>query len=709
MSNYTNAGLVFSASNGLDGSTTLYLGESNSLVVTIGMGEGTLASGNASLLLRFDSGLSAATWADSTSSTSGCSAQQEQVQHITQWRLEPELGATQLVVTLAGLAPPVGSPPTTKIYLIWSGLAGVPDGNRTQRIGIDNPPNAQAQLDLQLAWITPDVPQVARNGSEVQLVWVSTGEAYPIANCIAFSISNTSNLPVVAPDNPGHPVFYLSFDTVTDPQDAGNFDALCTIDQVRDMWATLNTDGLTAWDLASKAETDGRWILTPKSDSVLNAHQSLTITLHNLVTSLPTFVTTLYVNWENVPGYRNGTATLPLQKRQALPTIYSFDAEPDDNLAAGQQVKLSWSTYGNRIPGPVRIHASDKRGGEQTVVADSQSACGFINVFPEIPTSYQLELVDTNPLVLGGRDANVQPATVDLVVDQPSVYYVGSEVTLTATIGYATSYELSAQVFYTKINVVEGITFPSPGSVELPGISRTNLLGSKKFSRDVSLAISRLPDLLSPDSYQFQAELACQLTVYGYQGPQHKTVNVNIVPLPFFRTSSFHTYQEGLDIQPNNVWFNLAPGWAMILVLDGRAEGCIYGGLNLMLSDPDGSSSVQGTPVAMVLDREWDSNGNDISYTVRQISSVVGFNPQSYVLQQLALAPPMPLNFSTAIGLLNAGPGHMYLNWVDGPAHTIAVYPITPEIGWKLTCDRNKKKTPVVACGWNFTGYVPLA
>jgi hypothetical protein len=682
--------LAISAVNAQDQSQTLYLTEPNTLVVTIDTASAAIDT-NASLLLLFDSKLPVTTWENASPSAPGFNFILVQDKHVYQWKIEPQATLPtqldpQVVVTFSGLTPPDGSPATTKIILSWEGLKDIPDGNRSQRLSIGAPPTTSAALELTYAWIAPDQPVQSRDVSEVQPVWVSTGEANAISNRIAFMISNTSDTPVVASGDTGHPAFYLSFDTVVNKDDPGNFDALCTLDEVLQMTATLETDGLTTWSISPQANLDGRWPLLPP-DEVLGGRQSLTVTFDHLETYLPPFVTTLYIDWENVPGYCNGTATLPLQKKPASPTIVDFHADPSDNLTAGQEVTLTWNTYGNRRTGPVRICLRDQ---PNVSVAENQPAVGSFKAYPTAPTAYRLQLVDAQPTVVESDcSANVLPVTVSLTVGSTGTYYYGSAVTFTATLQYAQSYSLTLQ--YDMRGGFHG---------GVPIIPCTTLGGSTTVTQPTSL-------MPPQPSYSADSQLSCIMTATGYQGPQSTTLAFEVKALPFFVNSGPH--QVGGDIQKSDTWYRLPAGVGMILL---NPAGCdpLLGAFNIHLFDQEGTP--QGTPVPVVFDCN-DTEGK-IIFTVCQTSAVLNYDSQSYDLQTLALLPPLTVDdnsgnasFPQAVGFVNSGPNPIYLNWVDcshNDMRNVLITSFTPQIGSSVWCYYDAG-TPFLACGWNFTGY----
>ncbi len=172
---------------------------------------------------------------------------------------------------------------------------------------------------------------------------------------------------------------------------------------------------------------------------------------------------------------------------------------------------------------------------------------------------------------------------------------------------------------------------------------------------------------------------------------------------PSFFVDGASSTQVGLDIKPSGTFAGSVVGVGMILLEPVTADG-LLAAFNVLLDGRDGAAA--GRPMAVVFDRTVDAAGT--TFTVRQTSPVVGFAPDSFVIQNLALETPLPIQAGQVVGFVNTGPTTLSVSWIDGPDHHVWWIGITPSIGWSTTLAAGSAGTPVVACGWNFMSYADI-
>lgn len=111
--------------------------------------------------------------------------------------------------------------------------------------------------------------------------------------------------------------FVFSFDVQADG--ATTDWALGTTSQVRAMKVETADPGHWHVDASSGQEQTPEWILIPQpSQPSLAPNEGVTLTLGNIISSLPPGLTNLYVSYENIPGYWDGQFAIPIEKTPLL-------------------------------------------------------------------------------------------------------------------------------------------------------------------------------------------------------------------------------------------------------------------------------------------------------------------------------------------------------------------------------------------------------
>jgi hypothetical protein len=141
------------------------------------------------------------------------------------------------------------------------------------------------------------------------------------ANSLTLAVGNllgTGALALNPETNSDSSRFVLSFDT----QQSGETKnwALATSDQVSQIQIPSTDD----WHVVPQTQGQSpEWIVTT-TKTQLAAGEVMVLTLGNIITSLPTGPTNLYMRYENIPGYQDGQLVAQIQKAP-LPSIHCTD------------------------------------------------------------------------------------------------------------------------------------------------------------------------------------------------------------------------------------------------------------------------------------------------------------------------------------------------------------------------------------------------
>jgi len=185
------------------------------------------------------------------------------------------------------------------------------------------------------------------------IIYTSADQKELIANKIAFFITNPSASPLVdKPFGPEKPCFKISFLTMDRPPgseaspDAG-YDVLTYHDLAKDIYIKPIGNLKDNWEVVpGYGEENQRliWELKPLSSEILGSNASVEISLENIRTVLPPYITTLYLQYTNVPGYNDGYILLSIEKREPIPGILNFYAN-EANIKPNEKVNISWQTF----------------------------------------------------------------------------------------------------------------------------------------------------------------------------------------------------------------------------------------------------------------------------------------------------------------------------------------------------------------------------
>ncbi len=170
--------------------------------------------------------------------------------------------------------------------------------------------------------------------------YITYNVAHPLRNQFTLYLSNPSKDTDIPQDPNGRTTFYLSFvygDTAGD---------LTTKELAAQMKVNIRKEYGTVWEVPTKPIGQlPVWPLYPKSPVVLGVgnQASIEFSITDIVTMLPEGLTTLYIQYNYVPGYDDGVFTLMLNKCTAKPKITSFISDKS-RIDLGDSVNISWET-----------------------------------------------------------------------------------------------------------------------------------------------------------------------------------------------------------------------------------------------------------------------------------------------------------------------------------------------------------------------------
>jgi hypothetical protein len=175
-----------------------------------------------------------------------------------------------------------------------------------------------------------------------------------LPNILQFSITNpNAGTPLVADgtSSPGPaPELQLWFAYAPDEKQP-HVGALTTLEHANDFNVSVVQGN---WNVDDGNAAAGYWLLTPGDSEILGSGlarpdgtelpAAAVFSVGNVVTHLAAGTTVMYLQWRNIPGYADGLATLPLVKREPVPGILGFVADPL-YVNAGSPVTLTWTSY----------------------------------------------------------------------------------------------------------------------------------------------------------------------------------------------------------------------------------------------------------------------------------------------------------------------------------------------------------------------------
>jgi hypothetical protein len=449
------------------------------------------------------------------------------------------------------------------------------------------------QLPLSLQHL-PDLHKRLADSMSISMVggnsvYIDVNDEHLIpSNTLVLQLNNTTRAPLVSASGSGTPVFYLSFVSANRPPGYG---ALTTIDRLKNITVGTNGDYGTVWNVQNHGqETPPYWAIYPKSPEILGtgAAAIAEFRISGIVTDFDPSSTNLYLHSVDIPGYDDGSMTLPLLK--AVPQLaLQGVATLKDNVPSGSQVGLIWTSFNAN-----RCTLSPVNSSEVAVPIQSAAPTGYV-VKVDRTTTFTLTAYND---ALGTKisapvTVNVLPVTVtkSLTADPATGYHFGDKVSLSWAFSSAQSCTVNP---------------PINGSASVPAQSAGILIYPT-------------------------AAVRYTLTAEGQGGPA--TTSLDVVPIPngwknMPGAGVWDTRGRPVLLAPflDQIWF-LAGGpddlnsivfssrdgftWsiannAAAFSPRGDAAGCVFGG-KLWLT---GGARLDGT----VLDEIW-SSGDGVTWT----------------------------------------------------------------------------------------------
>lgn len=239
---------------------------------------------------------------------------------------------------------------------------------------------------------------------------------FPIENGFTLYLKNTSKDPIVQPKGGlggDQPVFYISFlfggdDDCLTTQESGDKNIKeIAVQAEKSSWSSVNhTDG-TAY-----------WAFLPQSPQIIFGYETVKFIIRRIITPStfnPSTITTLYVQFNNIPGYNDGCYTVDLVKQIATATIDAYTGSPL-SVAFAKPVYLTWTTS---LAWRVTLSYFDR--DNVLKLLDSQVPADNLKLnavnFPLYPTKhitdFKLQVYDFHP-------DPAKEGSVPVTVDEPS-------------------------------------------------------------------------------------------------------------------------------------------------------------------------------------------------------------------------------------------------------------------------------------------------
>jgi hypothetical protein len=302
------------------------------------------------------------------------------------WQLRPQLAVVlaegqTLVIALDGVVGDPDAKPSDSIVVSVENFPKVRPGfgdEATLAVAIADPPGAEDKdLTLELAWVD------SSNGTPAGKVVVSRLDAGGIAepvneigNELVFTITNPNRFePLVAPDVPWipgkPPTFTISFSyakaqpgyhrlaTEQRAKIKNVQPELSTPVEYNAYWNTAETqykgNGLPFWTFQPNPDTNhvilGAHPDDASGDGTTDSPPLVQLCLTKIVSDLRldqiSDTTAMYLQWENIPGYRPSSMVLDVQKIDTFSlTSLTTDPSSKEPIAAGTPVTLRWLAHG---------------------------------------------------------------------------------------------------------------------------------------------------------------------------------------------------------------------------------------------------------------------------------------------------------------------------------------------------------------------------
>ena len=211
-------------------------------------------------------------------------------------------------------------------------LQGVPDYFNQKSFSVANPPlpgNKDLLDALHLSW--------ANNG--FNQAFLTTDPGHPVKNTLSFYINNQAQKTIPVG---GETQLVLFFDYGQAP----GYGALTTSSQAFDLVISCPQQYGNQWTIGNPVGQVPIWPIQASGQLIgKGASGSMEVEIANLISELEPGVCQLYFSWRKIPGYNDGTISLPIEKLFP-PSVQYFKCSPAEitlDTADGQvPATLSW-------------------------------------------------------------------------------------------------------------------------------------------------------------------------------------------------------------------------------------------------------------------------------------------------------------------------------------------------------------------------------
>jgi DNA-binding beta-propeller fold protein YncE len=245
--------------------------------------------------------------------------------------------AGAIMITIHGIAIPAAPPAAqVQVYVAYYNIPDVPGMYSTFAVAIQNAPDQEADLSGAIG------ASLSANGI------VNTVEPLAeAANQFALQFTNLQGAVKAGPDT----TFSVCF-VCGAPRDPYGYGALTDATRANAFSVTAG-DNAEGWSITRDSNAQAvTWTLQPPGDAPIvgtGAQSVVTINFSSVVTTYQPGPTVMLVSYREIPGYRDGTFTLLLNKIPHV-VIQAFDVTPNPAHFRGRTAKVavSWQVSGAR-------------------------------------------------------------------------------------------------------------------------------------------------------------------------------------------------------------------------------------------------------------------------------------------------------------------------------------------------------------------------
>ncbi len=211
------------------------------------------------------------------------------------------------------------------------------------------------------------------------VVFITAREQYPISNELLLLLQ-PRDTELGIPATPGETYITVRFDCGNNAGDlmpcADLADLVVDIQDPGDDWSQSEfiDDSPPYWKFTANTNT----LFRPGSDGKIR------LQLDHIVTQLEEGGVNIYIQFGNVPGYRDCTCLGETEKRPASPKFTQPLSATASAVSPGDPVELSWEAVGTE-------YCSLRAGGTLVPDAEQLPAKGSFTVYPEQETRYVLQ------------------------------------------------------------------------------------------------------------------------------------------------------------------------------------------------------------------------------------------------------------------------------------------------------------------------------